>query len=55
VDAILSYPWMVQMKIGVFPHKRALAIDLPKFTLLFGLRFDRRKKRMDAQEGGCPG
>ena len=37
VDAILSYPWMVQAKVGVFPHYNALAIDKPRFTLLYGL------------------
>ena len=37
VDARISYPWMVDHQIGVFPHKRALAIDQPIFTLLFGL------------------
>ena len=34
VDAILSYPWMVKMKIGVFPHKGALILDRPGIPLL---------------------
>ena len=38
VDAILSFPWMAQHKIGVFPHHQALALEEPVFTLLFGLR-----------------
>ena len=37
VDAILSYPWLVQNKIGVLPHRRALVTDLPDFVLLYGL------------------
>jgi hypothetical protein len=35
VDAILSYPWLLEHEIGVFPHLRALAIANP-FTLLYG-------------------
>jgi hypothetical protein len=38
VDAILSFPWMAQHKIGVFPHHQALALEEPVFTLLFGAR-----------------
>lgn len=38
VDAILSFPWMAQHKVGVFPHHQALALEEPVFTLLFGLR-----------------
>ena len=38
VDAILSFPWMTQNKIGVFPHHNALAIDQPAFILLYGER-----------------
>jgi hypothetical protein len=38
VDAILSYPWMSQHQIGIFPHHRALAKDQPIFTLLYGKR-----------------
>ena len=37
IDAILSYPWMVQAKVGVFPHYNALAIDKPRLILLYGL------------------
>ena len=36
LDAILSYPWMVENQIGIFPHLKALAKDFPKLTLLFG-------------------
>ena len=45
VDAILSYPWMVEHKIAVFPHKRALALDLPVLTLLYGLPESLRGKK----------
>ena len=37
VDAILAYPWMRENEIGVFPHKRALALDFPELVLLYGL------------------
>ena len=37
VDAILSYPWLVRNKIGVFPHLRALALAEPEISLLLGL------------------
>jgi hypothetical protein len=37
VDAILSHPWLFENKIGVFPHHNALAVDRPKFTLLYGI------------------
>ena len=36
VDAILSYPWLCENKIGVSPHKNALALDEPELTLLYG-------------------
>ena len=36
VDAILSHPWMVENKIGVFPHLHAMALEKPRLTLLFG-------------------
>ena len=45
MDAILSYPWMVEHKIAVFPHKRALALDLPVLTLLYGLPESLRGKK----------
>ena len=37
VDAILAYPWLRENEIGVFPHKKALAMDFPELILLFGL------------------
>jgi hypothetical protein len=36
VDAILSYPWMAENRIGVFPHLEALALKEPELTLLYG-------------------
>ena len=36
VDAILSFPWMCENRLGIFPHHRALAKDHPVFTLLYG-------------------
>ena len=48
VDAILSHPWMVETKIGVFPHLRAMAVSEPEITLLMGLPKKRRTtKRVD--------
>eukprot|EP00667_Euglena_gracilis_P032553 EG_transcript_50312 len=45
VDAILSFPWMSQNHIGVFPHHKALAIDEPYFALLYGWTGERKQKR----------
>jgi hypothetical protein len=36
VDGILSYAWMAKEKLGVFPHLRAMALDLPVTTLMYG-------------------
>jgi len=36
VDAILSYSWMRQNGIGLFPHHQAVSLDHPELTLLFG-------------------
>ena len=60
VDAILSFPWLVRTKIGVFPHLRALALAEPEMTLLMGLpkvrRYGygrcRRKMRIPRMESG---
>ncbi len=38
VDGILSYAWMAKEKLGVFPHLRAMALDLPVTTLIYGKR-----------------
>ena len=40
VDAILSYPWMRENGIGVFPHRDALAKDHPRFCLLYAWKRD---------------
>ena len=37
VDAILSYPWLEENRVGIFPHHNALAVDKPEFALLYGL------------------
>ena len=37
VDAILSYPWMVDNEIGVLPYRKALVVEHPCLTHLFGL------------------
>ena len=37
VDAILSYPWLRQNRLGVFPHMAALAMEDP-FVLLKGFQ-----------------
>jgi hypothetical protein len=36
VDGILSYAWMAKEKLCVFPHLKAMALDLPVTTLLHG-------------------
>ena len=48
VDAILSYPWLVQNKIGVLPHRKALVTDLPDFVLLYGLGDNKSKHFQNA-------
>jgi hypothetical protein len=37
VDAILSFPWLQDNCIGVFPHLRALATLEPEFSTLLGV------------------
>ena len=44
VDAILSYPWLSQAKLGIFPHHKALVLDSPGLNFLYGVR-DSAKKR----------
>jgi hypothetical protein len=34
VDAILSYPWLAEMHLGVFPHHKALVQDSPHLKFL---------------------
>ena len=36
VDAILSFPWMLHNKIGVFPHRHAMALEGSQLTWLYG-------------------
>ena len=43
VDAILSYPWLAQAKLGIFPHHKALVLDSPGLKFLYGVR-DHHKK-----------
>ena len=43
-DAILSFPWMAENQVGIFPHHRALAMDTPCFTLLYGLAKNAKRK-----------
>ena len=57
VDAILSYPWLLENEVGVMPHKRALAVEYPEPTLLSGGMEDRadfQKKKVEKfpLEGG---
>ena len=51
VDAIISFSWMAQHKIGVFPHKRALAIDHPELIMLYGLS-DKKKEYTPKKKDG---
>ena len=46
VDAILSYPWLAEAKLGVFPHHKALVLDSVGFIFLYEVG-DRHKKRSD--------
>ena len=52
VDAILSYPWMAQNQIGVFPHLKAMALEKPRLTLLHGvLREKARNAKRNHRKG----
>ena len=54
VDAILSYPWMVDNEIGVLPYRKALVIEHPCLTHLFGLdEIKEIKKRKTSAEISC--
>eukprot|EP00667_Euglena_gracilis_P000113 EG_transcript_113 len=37
VDAILSYPWLAEAKLGIFPHHKALVKDSPDLIFLRGV------------------
>ena len=37
VDAILSFPWLNENHVGVFPHLNALATLEPEFSVLLGV------------------
>ena len=55
VDAILSYPWLLENRLGVIPHRRALIMD-PENALLTGLYYTthkyKKKKVRPAPLGG---
>jgi hypothetical protein len=51
VDAILSYPWMAQNQIGVFPHLKAMALEKPKLTLLHGVLHGKKRKLKRSRQG----
>ena len=53
VDAILSFPWLAEQKLGIFPHHKALVEDSPNLKFLYGTR-DHRKQHIPKQEGGVP-
>jgi len=55
VDAILSYPWLAQVKLGIFPHHRALVLDNPELSFLFGLKDKRRKSPSIFDENAAVG
>ena len=46
-DAILSYPWLAQTKLGIFPHHHALVLDNPELSFLYGLRDPDKRKEND--------
>ena len=45
VDAILSYPWLREHEISVFPHYNAIAKDKPELVLLRGYAQGRSQVR----------
>ena len=57
VDAILSYPWLLENEVGVMPHKRALAVEYPEPTLLSGgmdnrANFQKKRSKNSPRRGG---
>ena len=59
VDAIISYPWLLENKLGVIPHRRALVMEDPEVALLTGLYYSLPNKEKNGgkspREGGRPG
>ena len=53
VDMILSYPWMRENKVGIFPHHKALVVDEPRLMLLYGIHFLPDKKICENGEREC--
>ena len=52
VDAILSYPWLAEMHLGVFPHHKALVQDSPHLKFLYGTR-EPGKERENFEDDSC--
>ena len=38
IEVILSHSWLLENKIGVFPHHKALALDASNLRLLYGIK-----------------
>ena len=49
VDAILSFPWLSEAKLGIFPFSRALILDDSGLNFLSGLN-DNKKRRTNVSE-----
>ena len=55
VDAILSFPWLVEHQIAVVPHLKALAILEPELSFLMGVsRNPRPVSVVQAGDTRCP-
>ena len=52
VDVILSYPWLAESKFGIFPHHKALVLDSPELTFLYGTQ-DRRRFEPSQDDFTC--
>jgi hypothetical protein len=46
VDAILSFPWLAENGLGVFPHHKALVLDNPNLIFLYGWDTRNQKRKM---------
>ena len=53
VDAILSFPWLEKKGLGIFPHRKALALDHPDLSFLTGLKNRRKISDGIHKEGLC--
>ena len=50
MDAILSYPWLREKQLGVFPHLGALALEGESLVQLHSWDFQKEKNELDSSD-----